>query len=64
MHVPVLDGFGIPGDRVLGWASTATATATATDLGAGILGVGIYILGDLISRRLLMGGLYICQRRE
>lgn len=62
MHAPVLDGFGIPGDRVLGWASTATATAT--DLGAGILGVGNYILGNLISRRLLMGGLYICQRRE
>lgn len=58
MHAPVLDGYGIPDDRVLGWASTAT------DSGAGILGFGNYILGDLISRRLLMGGLYICQRRE
>lgn len=33
MHASVLDGFGIPGDRVLGWVSTAMATAT--DLGFG-----------------------------
>lgn len=61
MHASVLDGFGIPGDRVLGWVSTAMATATDSGL---ILGFGNYILGCPISRRLLKGGLCICQRRE
>lgn len=70
MHIPVLVGFGIPGVRVLGWISTAMAmamaTATAMDLGsgAGILGFGNYILGGHISRRMLMGGLYILCQRE
>lgn len=66
MHIPVLVGFGILGVRVLGWISTAMAMATTTAMdlgsGAGILGFGNYILGGSISRRMLMGGLYICQR--